>query len=126
MPTTLCTMRTLQVRETMTILKVDFPVDARIRPFVPPTRKRDSASLSSNRRRPLDTPTSPGDQTSGFLMRCKTMPHAMLMHSRPIVQSSDHAVPEYRIVEPHVSPCPSVKKAVAKKALGAGERDRDT
>ena len=96
MPTTLCTMRTLQVRETMTILKVDFPVDARIRPFVPPTRKRDSASLRSNRRRPLDTPTSPGDQTSGFLMRCKTMPHAMLMHSRPIAQSSDHAVPECR------------------------------
>ena len=38
---TLCTMRTLQIRETMTILKVDFPVDARIRPFMPPTRKRD-------------------------------------------------------------------------------------
>ena len=69
---TLCTMRTLQIRETVTILKVDFPVDSRIRPFMSPTRKRDPASLSSNRRRPLDTPTSPRDQTSGFLMRCKT------------------------------------------------------
>ena len=66
-------MRTLQIRETVTILKVDFPVDARIRPFMSPTRKRDPASLSSNRRRPLDTPTSPRDQTSEFLMRCKTM-----------------------------------------------------
>ena len=54
------------------------------------------------------------------------MPQTMLMHNRPIAQSSDHDAPEYRIVEPHVSPCPSIKKAVAKKALGADERDRDT
>ena len=67
----------------MTILKVDFPVDTRIRPFMPPTRKQDPASLSSNRRRPLDTSTSPRDQTSGFLMRCKTM-RTMPMHSRPL------------------------------------------
>ena len=66
----------------MTILKVDFPVDTRIRPFMPPTRKQDPESLSSNRRRPLDTSTSPRDQTSGFLMRCKTMLCTMLMHSR--------------------------------------------
>jgi hypothetical protein len=56
---TLCTMRTLQIRETRTILKVGFPVDARIRPFMPPTRKRDPGSLSYSRRQPLYTSNSP-------------------------------------------------------------------
>ena len=56
----LCTMRTLQISETVTTLKVDFPVDAQVRPFMSPTRKRDPVSLSSNRRHPLDIATDQG------------------------------------------------------------------
>ena len=52
-------------------------------PFHATNSKAGPASLSSNRRRPLDTSTSPRDQTSGFLMRCKTM-RTMPMHSRPL------------------------------------------
>eukprot|EP00321_Phaeocystis_globosa_P001720 CAMPEP_0118812900 /NCGR_PEP_ID=MMETSP1162-20130426/2607_1 /TAXON_ID=33656 /ORGANISM="Phaeocystis Sp, Strain CCMP2710" /LENGTH=110 /DNA_ID=CAMNT_0006742659 /DNA_START=763 /DNA_END=1095 /DNA_ORIENTATION=+ len=110
----------------MTIPVTDSPADVRVHLLVLPTREQDPASLGSNCKRPLDIAnlTRRSDFRALDGMQSHATCHA---HAQPLLaQSSDHAVPEYRIVEPHVSPCPSVKKAVAKKALGADERDRDT
>ena len=118
-------MRTLQISETVTTLKVDFPVDAQVRPFMSPTRMRDPVSLSSNRKHTLDIATSP--QRSDFRVLDAMQTHATYhAHAQPpVAQSSDHAVPD-KIVEPRVVAHPSDKKAVAKKALNANERDRET
>jgi hypothetical protein len=103
-------MRTLQIRETVTILKVDFPVDARIRPFMSPTRKRDPASLSSNRRRPLDIATSPRDQTSEFLMRCKSTYHAHAPCHAPSMHMHNRLLPN-----PRIMPFPSNRRTTCRR-----------
>ena len=58
-------------------------------------------------------------QRSDFRVIDEMLNHAYHAHAQPpLAQSSDHAVPEYNIVEPRVAGAPALKKPCGQKSFG--------